>query len=153
MSVQKQQYATSRSSLAGRQILNHLGDRGHVALWLGNNQHQCDSTYGRCTVFFPCVHIGMTGRLLRVFPESLVRSEDMRMLETAHSLPWVKPGMKLVAFKASEVGPDGIFVGDVWTRVRYALDQLCDYQPQITSSRRRRRGGHNEHLFPRYALS
>lgn len=153
MSVRKHQYATSRSCLAGRQILNHLSDRGHIALWLGNTQHQCDSTYGRATVFFPCAHVGMTGRLLRVFPEQPVRPEDKQMLEMAHALPWIRPGMKLVAFKASEVGPDGIFVGAVWTRVRHALDQLCGYQPQNTSSRRRRRGGHNEHLFPRYALS
>jgi hypothetical protein len=74
------------------------------------------------------------------------------MVELAQSLPWIQTGMKLVGFNASHIGPDGIYVGGVWYRVQHALDQLCGHKNHALSSRRRRRGGHNEYLYPRYAL-
>lgn len=94
----------------------------------------------------------MNGRLIRIFPKYPTRPDDTEMLKIALSFPWVHPGMQLVAFNALRVAPDGMFAGDVWARVRHALDQLCGYKVRNLTSRRRRRGGHNEHLFSRYAL-
>ncbi len=151
MTVQKQQYATSRSSLAGAQILSYLGERGHVMIWLSSAGRQGAPNPSRYIVFFPSLHNRMKGRLLRVFPEHPQRADDLEMIEAARSFPWVHTGMHLVAFSAAKVSSNGLFVDDVWDRMRDALDQLCGYK-KPRSSLRRLRGGHNENRFPRYAL-
>ena len=151
MTLPKQQYATSRTSLAGAQLLTHLGERGHVMNWLSSAQHHSGGTASRYIVLFPSLHDRMKGRLLRIFPENPHLADDLHMIEEALVFPWIHTGMRLVAFNAVKVSPTGLFADDVWVRMRHALDQLCGYKAP-SSFQRRLRGGHNENRFPRYAL-